>query len=365
MVPLVLIMQNAEWAANTPCGPVNDLPAFEEFVGALARRYPQVRYWALYNEPDNSKYPEHVGGGCFGGNDLNGNGRLDVEDYAEQLRIAWRAIHNANPSARLVAGALAFDNFDEETAPPGYPGGGRGGWYNYNFVSQLFEYMRAHPLEGGAKYFDVLSFNFYFIYGPFWERQAGGVSVSAKANMLKQLMQNAGIAAPLLVSETGEDSMGTSNERQSEYLVQTYVRGLASGIEAMVWWTFRDFPDSSPPPSNTWKYGLLDQDNDPKPAYAAFQTISRELTGAVFAQPLQVEGGEGYLFSKDGGGKAVVWSSSNNPVTVAFSASQLLVTDMYGTQKVVADGTADDADGTVGRVGLTVGTNPIYVQLLR
>src|SRR5581483_11691515 len=105
--------------------------------------YQNVRYWALYNEPDNAAYPESGGAGCFGGNDLNGNGRPDVQDYAEQLRLAWQAIHQANPNALLVTGALAFDNFDKASLPPGYPGGGQGGTFNYNFAPQLFAYMQA------------------------------------------------------------------------------------------------------------------------------------------------------------------------------------------------------------------------------
>jgi hypothetical protein len=28
LTPLVLVLNNAEWASNSPCGPVNDLPAF-------------------------------------------------------------------------------------------------------------------------------------------------------------------------------------------------------------------------------------------------------------------------------------------------------------------------------------------------
>ena len=39
LTPLVLVLNNAEWAANSPCGPVNDLPAFEQFVRELAARY--------------------------------------------------------------------------------------------------------------------------------------------------------------------------------------------------------------------------------------------------------------------------------------------------------------------------------------
>lgn len=360
--PLVLILDNPDWAAKTICGPVDDLPAFEAFLSKLAARYPDVHYWALYNEPDNAAGPDHSTGGCFGGGDLNQNGKPDVEDYAQELAIAWRAIHQANPNAQLVMGAVAFDNFDQATAPEGYPGGGNGGLFNSHFLEQLFAYMQANPLAAGEKYFDVLGFNYYGIYGPFWQRTAGGIGLSAKVNALQKLLRQYGLQAGLLVSETGDDSVRLGNDGQSEYAVKTFVRGLASGVTHIIWWTFQDFPDSNPPPSNTWKYGLIDQNASPKPSYAAYQNMVQELSGASYVQPLQVEGGEGYVFDK-GGAKAVLWSSSDTPVTLAFSAHTLQVKDMYGAVRAVPDGSADDKDGTVGRIGLQVDAHPVYVQV--
>ncbi len=363
--PLVLILNNAEWASNTSCGPVNDLEGFEAFLRALGTRYPHVRYWALYNEPDNSKSPENSSGGCFGGNDLNGNGKLDVQDYAEQLRIAWRALHEVSPQAELLVGALAYDNFDEASAPPGYPGGGNGGSFNYHFPEQLFDFIRANPLPNNERYFDNVSFNFYSIYGPFWERQGnGGFGVSAKANALQKLLNTYGLTGGLMVSETGADSLSLGNDAQSEIAVKTFTRGLSNGLKHMVWWTYQDFPDSNPPPSNTWKYGLIDQDVNPKPAYTAYQTMVNQLNGAAYLQPLGVEGGEGYVFSQNGVGKAVVWSSSDTPVTVAFSGKTLQVSSMYGVVKAIVDGAPEDNDPNAGRIGLAIDKYPVYVQVI-
>ncbi len=360
--PLVLIEKNPEWAANTPCGPVSDLLALERFIRALVARYPQVKHWALYNEPDNSAYPRITPAGCFGGDDINGNGKRDVEDYAEMLRVARRALHQANPDALLLIGALAYDNFDPASVPPGYPGGGNGGSFDYTFAPRLFQYMQAHPLANGEKYADVFTFNFFQIYGPYWQRQAGGVGISAKANMLNTLMRDNGVSFPLLVSETGEDTTRVGNAGQSDYVTKTYVRGLASELLAVVWWTYQDFPDSAAPPTNTWKYGLIDQATNVKPAYAAFQTASRELTGAQFSQVLPIQGGEAYLFNKDGGGKAVAWSKSDAPITISFAATQLQVMDLYGAKKLIADGAPEDTDSEVGRIGVSVGPSPFYIQ---
>ena len=365
LAPLVMILTNADWASNSPCGPVNDLPAFDQFIRQLATHYPQVRYWVLYNEPDNGHFPEHVAGGCFGGADINSNGKPDVQDYAEQLRIAWRAIHESNPNAQLVLGALALDNFDEATAPSGYPGGGKGGVFNAKFLPDLLQYIQANPLPNGEKYFDVASFNFYGIYGPYWQRQAQGMGVIAKANAVRKMLDDAGVDARMMVGETGEDSYTDGNDKQSENGIKLLVRGLAGNLMHMVWWTYQDFPDSASPPSNTWKYGLIDQDGKPKPMYAAYQNVSKQLTGATYVQPLAVEGGEAYLFNKGGGGIGVVWSSSDNPVTIAFSANVIQVTDMYGGSQVIADASDRDTDSTAGRIGVQVDKNPTFIQAIQ
>lgn len=360
LAPLVMVLNNPKWVATTQCGPVDDLVAFDKFLRTLVARYPDVRYWALYNEPDN----EHPGGGCFGGQDLNNNGKPDVQDYAEQLRIAWRAIHQTNPNAVLITGAVAFDNFSEGTVPSGYPGGGKGGTFNYHFLEQLFGYVQANPLPGGDKYFDLVGFNFYGIYGPYWESQTGGIGVGAKVDMLKRLMNNAGISAPLLLSETGSNSKTVGDEEQSLFAVKTLTRSLANGVSHVVWWTFQDVEDAKPPPFNTWKFGLIDENQKPKPSYNAFQTLTHQLTGASFGGPLQVAGGEGYLFSQDKTDKAVVWSASDQPTTITFSGKALQVTDTYGTVHTVQDNSAEDKDSAEGRIALAVDKNPVYIQLL-
>lgn len=108
---------------------------------------------------------------------------------------------------------------------------------------------------------------------------------------------------------------------------------------------------------------MIDEQAKPKPSYMAFQTITRELTDAQFVQTLPLQGGEAYLFTQDGAGKAVVWSSSEAPVVIPFAATVLHVRDLYGTETIISDGSPQDNDAAVGRIGVGVGPSPVYIQV--
>ncbi len=73
---------------------------FARFMGDMARRYPQVRYWELWNEMDN------------GFTDLFGAGRASVSMrergklYAKMLQSVYPQIRKANPDAWVLTGGM-------------------------------------------------------------------------------------------------------------------------------------------------------------------------------------------------------------------------------------------------------------------
>lgn len=388
--PIVYLEQNPSWASNTTCGPVNDVQAFADMLGALAARYPKVQVWATYNEVDfdYTDLNQHTGG-CFGARSKGGVNNNDVRDYieyAEMLRAAWLAVHAANPDARLASGAVAYDNFNVGTAPSDYPGHGQGGLFNSNFAADLFKYMKANPLPNDEKYMDMLLFNYYNLYGPYWQKKASGYGIQAKTKVLRKLMSNAGIATiPLFVSETGESSnAGWINAKtQARCLNMTMVRGAAAKLSGIVWWTFRDFPDNATYPRNTWKYGIVDQNLQPKPSYTALQTLAAELNGLDFAKNRSNKNGfkgvEAYYFAGGGLKKYVVWTFSKpnppdpwvqpecawprNAATASFQATSLRVVSYLGKVKTIQDNSKKDKDPAVGKITINVNANPQIVQV--
>ena len=105
---------------------------FARFMHDMAQRYPQIRYWELWNEMD----------GAF--TDLFGAGRADVpmrergKLYARMLQLVYPQIRAANPDAWVLTGGMT----DWNEFPRGiYEGGGR----------ESFDIMALHtygvPLE--------------------------------------------------------------------------------------------------------------------------------------------------------------------------------------------------------------------------
>ncbi len=392
LTPFIFVGENPSWAANTHCGPIDTsnaelVQSFSNLMGALAARYPGVGIWALYNEPDYEGTPQSHHGGCFGSRTaggVNNNGKRDVDEYAVLLATAWKAVHTANPQAKVSTGALAYDNFSQGTAPQGYPGGGVGGGTNYKFLADLFGTMAANPRPAGDKFVDFVSFNYYDLYGTYyWETKYAGMGIQAKANAIKQLMSQKGIkGVKLFVGETGEDSYSSliGPVGQVQCLQMTMVRGAAAKLKGIIWWTFRDFPDSADPPRNTWKYGVVDQNNQPKLSYKAFQSLATELNGykfkGVFSNTPGFSGIESYRFLGAGNFKYVVWSASianknkksncswdRNKRTVTFTGTQIRTVNHKGKAKNILDNSKKDLDKTPGRIAVKVGGPPLIVQV--
>ena len=380
MSPLVFITQNPWWAAHTPCGPIDTTDEvlrteFAEFMTAIAARYPQIKIWILYNESDGSSIPMHTGG-CFGDTltgDINTNGVPDYAEYAEMAGIARDAVHQGNPDAQLAL-AVAFDDFDVRSCPANY-----GCWpashFDYNFLPKLFGYMAEHPRANGAPYADLLTFTYYDIYGPYWESQSSGAGmrgIQAKAAAIRQRMHDAGLDFPLFVSETGEDSQiaWIGEEGQSRCLSVNLVRGVAADLRAVVWWTFVDNP------SRNWYYGLVDASAGPKPAYQAYQTLFGEMNGWTYVKPwTKKTRAEGYMFTRDGKTKWVMWSDlaqsdgkapcayPRSPVKVNFEVKRLRITDLYGTSQIIRDNRAGDLNPLKGRIRIEIDGAPKYITL--
>jgi hypothetical protein len=349
---IVTLEGNPAWAAASPHGPVNNLAEYQQFVGALVARYPSVRYWEIYNEPDNilnfgKASPSDTKGGAL---------------YAAHLTAAYSAVKAANPQAQVVMGGLAMDWFE-------------GGQFDANFLDDILT-----ACTGAC--FDIGNFHYYPVYRANWETH--GRDVIGKAAAFRQKLAAKGYTRPIMCTETSwiyledpDDSNWGGAAVQARYVPKSMVRGLAANLITLNWYAMIDADPDLPgllggPP---WQL---------RPAYTALVRLNQQLRAARFERalnPVELASTnlEGYVFTDNPGTASaqridVVWydcpglvvgigvlpTDCENSAGYAVPASRITVYDhLDGSPSVFTDAGDGKTDGTVT---LSVNRNPMYIH---
>jgi hypothetical protein len=341
---VAVVQWTPEWAQKSQgysCGPIaeNALDAFAQFMSAAVTRYSKppynVHYWEIGNEPDvpliSSPYDPDSWFGCWGDpNDPYYGGGY----YATMLKQVYPAIKAADPTAKVILGGLLLD------CDPTNPPAGKD--------CKPANFLEGVLINGGADYFDILSFHGYPGYDgtllvdenrTAWNAR-GGV-VLGKVDFLREVMARYGVDKPLYHSEgsllcnetaypviCGRDTGGPGAdffEAQADYVVWLFVRDWAEGIWATAWYELE---------GPGWRYdSLLDGSGNPKPSYNALKFLTTELSYASYKQqitayaPLRT-----YEFTGMGKKIWVMWSPDDSPHTFTLPAGTTIVLDKYGNQ---------------------------------
>jgi hypothetical protein len=345
MQVFVLFTGNPAWAAELSGGPLypGRMEDLKAFLSAAVERYdrdglddapgsPRVSYWSFYAEPDNGDLGRALSGKGYWGHNPAG--------YAQLLAEIYPVIKAADPYAQVLIGGLAYAWFEDQ-----------GGPFVRNFLPSVLSAMNT---AYGQYYIDAFAFHYYPLSVEY-------ASIAAKAQVLRGILSNYGLGnIPMMSPETGywsATSLGSSEDKQAKWLVQTYTGGLSAGLRFMSW--FKVFDGVTPHE----QVGLFrGQDlNSPKPAYYAYKTLAAQLSGYSFVQEIQASGLAGYVFSNASGNtKTVLWATGL-PQIVFFDGSQLKVVDKLGEEATVDGRTIFDLGGRAGQVGILVTHSPIYV----
>ena len=336
---IATIDSNPSWAAARLNGPVSNTADLQEFVGALVARYPQVRHWEFYNEPDNKDF--------FG---------IHSAAYAAMLQSVYPVVKSANSSAQVVMGGLALDWYTDEGGP---------------FVRGFLESVLSNC---SGPCFDVANFHYYPAWRPVWEPY--GRDIIGKANYMRQVLAAYGYSRPVINTEVGWPSITVwgSPHLQARYVLKVYVRGFAAGLPIVNWYALIDADSANP--------GLLGPGLTPRPAQMAYETLTALMSQARFVRaiPPSETGStriEGYQFSvpasvgrkrldvywHDCPSMNTMWSPSDcsNVAPLTINASHIAVISYLGVTTLRNDADDGQADG---RVTLPNGidTNPVYID---
>jgi hypothetical protein len=362
LTPMVIVRGTPSWAQKVPglaCGPIEEdaLDDFADFMAKAVERYSvppyNVKYWEIWNEPDAYGAVNPSGPyGCWGDDqDEYYGGRY----YAQMLKQVYPRIKQADPSAQVIVGGLLMWCDSEDPAPQ--PGIG---------ACPSAKFLDGILMEGGASAFDIMAYHAY----PYWEPGSaatdwdltqlhwdhrGGVLLG-KLDFIRQRFQEYNVRKPILMNEGGLMCISNDNnyppcssqefrQAQANYVIRLYARTWANGLLGSSWYTL----DGA-----GWRQGgLLDDNQNPRPAYDVYQFMSQLLKGASYSRSLSSGALEGYAFYSPKAGREYrfYWTNDSSTVPLSLPAGTIAVYDQVGQNITPGGGT------------MNVGFDPIVVEV--
>jgi hypothetical protein len=315
--------------------------AYAAFARAAARHYAgKVDHWQIWNEPN---------GGFWQGT---------PEQYAALLAAAGKAIHEANPRAKVLGLNTAFcdvlwsekiiqrvpaDCFDIACFHPYRPPCAPEERFDWWVLDQYVKSWHRHDLTPG-----------YAMVRKSFLEQTGE---------LLGVLEKSGARKPLWVTEicwnTNIHPYGTPELRQADLLVRFHLLAIASRqIEKVFWWTLKD--------GGTRQFDMADMvglaraDLKPKYSYYAYAWMTRMLEGKRWLRNDSF-GPEVYaaVFTDEAAGEDVIVAWSTMPYAYAKINNErgLTFRDIFGTRRFVP---VDPV--RTKNLSVPLGESPIYVS---
>ncbi len=322
---------------RTPAG----VDAYCAFARAAAKRYAgKIDHWQIWNEPN---------GGYWRGS---------PEQYARLLAASGKAIHEANPQAKVLGLNMAFcDVLWAEKILKLVP-------------YDCFDIACFHPYRPPNAPEDKLDWWELDQYVKSWHRHdltpeypLVRMTCLEQAEALIEVMKKFGTPKPLWITEmcwnTHLHPYGTSELRQADLAVRLYLLAIASGkIEKVFWWTLKD--GGARQFDQADMVGLMRQDLSPKYSYYAYAWMTRLLAGKRWLRN-DAFGPDVYacVFTDDAKDEDLIAAWSPKPfayVRVTNSEQGLTFYDIYGTRRFVP---LDKV--RTGTLPVPLGESPIYI----
>jgi hypothetical protein len=256
---LGLISHTPAWAA-----PIADhLDEWLGYVEQVVRRYPQIRHWEVFNEPNLESF---------------WGSKPDPAGYAKLLRLTYAKIKAIDPSLFVVSGGLAGGN----NASGGYAG---------SYAQSMF----AAGITGAFDAFGIHPYR--FPHAPEESEFARNTYAPRKATLeemlgrYRALMDAHGAGdKPVWITECGYSAvpgrsrddgakfgmgknLGVTDAEQADFLPRSILLAFQYGASNWMWFT-TEGAERNPDNKEDW-FGLLHRDLTPRPAYHALKSLRR------------------------------------------------------------------------------------------
>jgi hypothetical protein len=166
---------------------------------------------------------------------------------------------------------------------------------------------------------------------------------------------------PILSGEWGyaTHTKGLALETQAAFAVRQQLANLFFGVPLSIWYDWNDGPD---PNEREHNFGTVQANLEPKPAYLAVQTLTRELGGYRFERRLPLENDQDFilLWVDSSGKQALAGWTLADPHAVSVKVE---LTQEQDLSAVTFDGHRFVPKRKGGALLLSLGATPQYVKL--
>ena len=163
-------------------------------------------------------------------------------------KVTYKAAKEADPECVIIAGSTSGPDF--------------------GFIRGIFD-------NGAWDSCDAISIHPYSMAGG-----PGSQRLGELLEMANDCIASTGKDKPLWITEMGWTSSSSEEDaRQAAYLTQSYVIAAVQGVDKLFWFKLEDWSE---------KWGIVKADGTKKPAYKAYQTLTKNLTSPVLVGPLQL-----------------------------------------------------------------------------
>ena len=289
-----------------------------DFVFKIASQYKgRIKHWIIWNLPDVSD----PGSASY-------TWEGTEEDYVILLKEAYTKIKTVDPTASVTIGGLTY-TWDKE----------RG---NEQYLARLLDLIEAdEEAEANNAFFDGVSLHLYNDPVQILEAVTeirnllNAHNLSSKAIWVSET--NAPPTSDFIEPATVPTALSITVDEQADFVIQAFALALAGGADRIAFNTMQNSADFAVP------NGLLRSDGSRRPAFAAYQTVTKYFAGTQQADWIQL--GDVFIVTLNRGDQTttVLWTMGRTPTTYSLNAVApvgIVVDERGDAQTIVAtDGT--------------------------
>lgn len=275
-------LYNGGRADKTGPSSKDEIDAFAKYVTEAAKKYPEIKYFEVWNEPNISFWlPEP-----------------NIYDYMNLLEVVNQALKKADEKNVVIGGSMAVSDFA--------------------FTEKLFDLHASAAMDA-------------FSVHPYCYPGASDIYVKTQLEEFERKVLKHGGWQIKVSTEfgfpTNTGDRGISVDRQAQEIIKHFAITDDNDYEINQIYRMDDLAinGSHDDSYNEDNFGVVYYDKTPKPAVAAIKTMAEMTNGGLPLGRLEAPYGvSGYLYIKDGGCTGILWRNERTngatPQHLSFDA---------------------------------------------